>query len=246
MTTGGSNIGSLRELAALAAGAPAKAQAPACSWLWNPAIGALRIFFTTCARWTILGREHIPPTGPVIVAANHFSFLDPPLVGSSFTRSGHVMAKRELSAGKAGWLMDRLGVIPVTRGEADVDALGMALDCLRRGEVIGIFPEGTRGREATHALKPGHRGVALLAHLSGAPVIPIGVAGSDAVTRLGDLYRMPLRRPPITVNMGPTIQFQRYDKLPPSAVLTETTDAIMTAIARQLPPDYRGVYAERC
>lgn len=237
-------VSQLRELAALAAGTRPRVPAPRHTALWGPAVAVLRGALSLAASWSVTGGEHVPATGPIIVACNHFSFLDPPMLAATFPRPGHVLAKRELFAAGLGPVIAWLGAIPVNRGEADVDALAMTLDALAQGRVIAIFPEGTRGRERPSALKAGRRGVALMAHLSGAPVVPVGIAGTDVVERLSDLARMPLRRPHFDVRIGSALTFERYDRLPPSAVLTATTDAIMRGIALQLPARYRGVYGD--
>lgn len=238
-------VSQLRELAALAAGTRLRVPAPRHTALWGPAVALVRAAMALSASWTVTGREHVPASGPVLVACNHFSFLDPPMLATAFPRPGHVLAKRELFVAGLGWVVELLGAIPVNRGEADVDALAMTLDALGQGRVVAIFPEGTRGRERPSVLKAGHRGVALMAHLSGAPVIPVGIAGTDVIERLPDLLRMPFRRPHFEVGIGPALRFNRYDRLPPSGVLTATTDAIMRGIAAQLPERYRGAYAGR-
>ena len=239
-------LSSLRELAALAAGAPPRVPVPPrATWLWGPAVAMLRIAFKAFSHVAIIGKQYVPAEGPLIVACNHFSFLDPPLLAAAFPRPGHVLAKQELLDTPIGPLISALGIFPVRRGEADVGALAMVLDALRRGRVVAIFPEGTRGHGVAAGLKPGHRGVALIAHLSGAPVVPVGISGTEGVQRLGDVVRNVATRPHFQVSIGPPLHVDRQQRIPPSALLTATTAAIMTAIAAQLPPQYHGVYAQR-
>lgn len=237
------SVSQLRELAALASGGGPRMAAPGPSPLWPVVIPAIRLALALSASWSVAGREHVPRRGPVLVACNHFSFIDPPVLAAAFPRAGHVLAKRELFGARLSWVITALGAIPIRRYEADVDALATCLDALRQGRVVAIFPEGTRGRERPAALKPGHRGVALLAHLSGAPVVPVGIAGSDAIARVSDLLRMPFTRPHIHASIGPPLRFPRVDRLPTSAALSATTTTIMQGIAAQLPERYRGVYA---
>ncbi len=239
-------LSSLRELVALAAGAPPRVPLPPrATWLWDPAVVLLRIGFKVFSQVAVTGAQYVPAEGPLIVACNHFSFLDPPLLAAAFPRPGHVLAKQELLDTPIGGLIGALGIIPVRRGEADVDALAMALDALRRGRVVAIFPEGTRGHGVATGLKPGHRGVALMAHLSGAPVVPVGISGTEGVRQLGDVVRSVATRPHFQVSIGPPLHFSRQQRIPPSAELTATTKAIMAAIAARLPPQHRGVYTER-
>lgn len=136
----------------------------------------VRLFFRLLYRVRVEGRENIPPSGPVIVAVNHVSNLDPPLVGAALDRPAHFLAKAELFRRPLPALyLRRLHTIPVERGRVDRRALEKALAVLRTGGVLVIFPEGTRRHGGE--LGDFQRGVAFLAERSGAPVIPGGISG---------------------------------------------------------------------
>ncbi|MBV9715410.1 MAG: 1-acyl-sn-glycerol-3-phosphate acyltransferase [Solirubrobacterales bacterium] len=128
------------------------------------------------------GREHIPADGPVIIAANHRSFLDPFVIGTMARRPMYYMAKREIFAkGWLSWLLGALGAFPVDRGANDGESIATAKALLARGEIVLIFPEGTRIRPG--ALGRPRRGVGRLAVESGAPVVPVAVIGTEDVRR---------------------------------------------------------------
>lgn len=129
-----------------------------------------------------LGREHVPARGPVILAANHRSFLDPFVIATLVRRPVYFVAKRELFRRRGvGWLLNALGAFPVDRGASDAAAMATACELLDRGECVVIFPEGTRVRSG--GLGRAHRGVGRLALETGAPVVPVAVMGTEDVRR---------------------------------------------------------------
>ncbi|MGO0122433.1 lysophospholipid acyltransferase family protein [Desulfothermobacter acidiphilus] len=129
-------------------------------------------------RFQVEGRENFPRTGPVIIVANHQSYLDPVALGCALPRRVYYMAKEELFRIPGfGLLLKCLGAFPVKREELDRRALRTALNLLARGQVLGLFPEGTRGQEAGRLL-PLQPGAALLALQSGAPVVPVALTGT--------------------------------------------------------------------
>jgi 1-acyl-sn-glycerol-3-phosphate acyltransferase len=143
---------------------------------------ALVPFFRVYFRLTAVGAEHVPDSGPVILAANHRSFLDPFVIGALVRRPVYYMAKRELfERPSQARLLNALGAFPVDRGASDEQAMATAEAILARGDCVVIFPEGTRVRGA--ALGRPHRGVARLALRSGAKVVPIALTGTDRVRR---------------------------------------------------------------
>jgi 1-acyl-sn-glycerol-3-phosphate acyltransferase len=128
------------------------------------------------------GRKNIPRQGPVILAANHRSFLDPFIVGCLIRRPVYFVAKKELFDRRwMAWVLNRLGAFPIKRGEADEESMATARDVLERGGVLVMFPEGTRIRNG--ALGEPKRGVGRLALETGAPVVPIAILGSERVRR---------------------------------------------------------------
>src|SRR2546423_2831246 len=107
--------------------------------------GVLQPFFLVYFRMARMGREHIPAKGPVILAANHRSFLDPFVIATMARRPMYYVAKKELFMRRwQGWLLNALGAFPVDRGAADADMIDTAKAILARGDIVLIFPEGTR------------------------------------------------------------------------------------------------------
>jgi len=142
----------------------------------------LEPFFLIYFRMSRIGREHIPDQGPVIVAANHRSFLDPFVIATMARRPMHYIAKQELFARRwQAWILGALGAFPVDRGASDEQMIGTAKAILARGDIVLIFPEGTRIRPG--ALGRPKRGVGRLALESGAPVVPVAVIGTEAIRR---------------------------------------------------------------
>ena len=171
-------------------------------WLVRAALQPLiRVWF----RLDRIGRDHIPASGPVILAANHKSFLDPWVVGVCLRRPVHFVAKRELFEKRwMGWLLNSLGAFPIRRGDSDGEAMETARLVLERGGALVIFPEGTRIR--TEGLAEPKRGVGRLALETGAPVVPIAIYGSDRARR-GWIIR-PVQ---VRVRCGQALTFPRVD-----------------------------------
>jgi 1-acyl-sn-glycerol-3-phosphate acyltransferase len=130
----------------------------------------------------IQGRHFIPKEGGFIVACNHISFWDPPLVGDAIPREVHFLAKEELFRNRAfAWLIRSLNAIPIRRGLVDPRGVKSALDAISHGKGLVMFPEG--GRVKDGALKPALPGVGLLSVKGGAPVVPAYIKGSDAIKK---------------------------------------------------------------
>ena len=131
------------------------------------------------------GTENIPRTGPLIIACNHVSFLDPPVMGSFAPRRISYMAKKELfEIPVLGPAIGALGAYPVDREGSAAAAIKRSVEVLRKGGCIGIFPEGGRNRDGTNEVR---QGVALLASLGKAPVVPAAIVGSRNAKKLGQI-----------------------------------------------------------
>jgi glycerol-3-phosphate dehydrogenase (NAD(P)+) len=196
-------------------------------------------FFRVYFRLARMGREHIPAEGPVIVAANHRSFLDPFVIGTMARRPMYYVAKQELFRhGWQAWVLNALGAFPVRRGQADGDMIDTAKAILARGEIVLIFPEGTRTRPG--GLGKPKRGVGRLALETGAPVVPIAVIGTEDV-RNG--WRIRPRK--VRIRAGRPLTFPQVEGASPT-LAGAVTDRIWPCVMLQwewlggLPPVRRA------
>jgi glycerol-3-phosphate dehydrogenase (NAD(P)+) len=129
-----------------------------------------------------IGREHLPKKGPLLLASNHRSFLDPFVIGMLVRRPVYYMAKRELFEKRwQAWILNALGAFPVDRGAGDGAAMDTARAILERGDCVVVFPEGTRVRSGSLGVP--RRGIGRLALETGVPVAPVTVIGSEYVRR---------------------------------------------------------------
>ncbi len=162
----------------------------------------LTLLFSLVFRWQTTGIENIP-AGGVIIAANHISLWDPPVVGTAIPRRRiHFMAKEELFTNKIFcWIITKLEAFPVKRGSADRTAIRTALSLLETGNIVGIFPEGTRSKNGK--LGNPEPGLALIAVKAGVPVVPTAIVGTDKIFSNGCLF------PKIKVIFGKPLIFSR-------------------------------------
>ena len=182
----------------------------------------LMLFF----RLQRIGREHIPAAGGLILAPNHRSFLDPWIVGICLRRPIYFVAKRELFEKRwMGWFLNSLGAFPIRRGESDAEAMETARILVERGEVIMVFPEGTRIRRGS--LGEPKRGVGRLALETGAPVVPVAVHGTERIRR-GLLVR-PYK---VRVRCGRPLTFPRVER-PSAHLASEVTARIWPCVELQ-------------
>ena len=184
-------------------------------------------------RPVIEGREHIPRTGPVLLASNHLSFSDSFVIPLVAPRRVVFLAKSEYFTGKGlrglwvRWLFTATGAVPVRRGThgAAQEALDSAMEILNDGHAFVIYPEGTRSLDGR--LYRGRTGVAWLALTAGCPVVPVALSGTQDIQPVGS--RLPRIRK-ITVRFGEPLDFSHLQGAKPGPARREATDAIMAAI----------------
>ena len=183
----------------------------------------------TLSGWEVRGRERIPRSGGLIVASNHISFWDPPLVGSAITREAHFLAKSELfSTPILGWVIRALNAIPIRRGVADMTGMARAIDVLRDGGALLMFPEGSRMRDGE--LHPARPGVGMLAVTGDVPIVPCFISGSNRPVK------WLTHRSRVRIWFGPPQHWKdlagREDDLTPGRALYQRVgDAVMREIA---------------
>jgi 1-acyl-sn-glycerol-3-phosphate acyltransferase len=205
-----------------------------------------RVFGSIMGRVKATGAiDRIPRDGPVILAANHASNLDAVVIGSwlipTLGRRIHWLGKKELFAWPIiGWTATNGGVHPVDRGAADIEAFRLASRILDEGQILFVFPEGTRSPDG--ALQHARDGIAVLALRSGAPIVPVGIAGSNRVWPKGQ--KLPHPGGHVTIRVGEPF---RPAELLPAGTDRRTakglvTTMIMERIGALLPPSQRGVY----
>jgi 1-acyl-sn-glycerol-3-phosphate acyltransferase len=167
----------------------------------------MRLYF----RMHVAGAEHVPETGPAIIAPNHKSFLDSFFIAVCVRRQLRFMAKTELIEARYGGLLVRLGAFPVRRGQSDADALETAGEILRQGGLLALFPEGTRIRDPDQLGHP-HRGAGRLALETGAPLVPCAITGTER------LFLGPLPKPRrVQVAFSEPIQVEHLASTPEAA-----------------------------
>lgn len=197
----------------------------------------------------VVGLEHVPDTGGVIIASNHLSFVDSIAIPSVVKRKVVFLTKSDYFTGSgpkgvvSRAFFEGLGMLPVDRDDskAAIASLQTALEVLGRGEAFGIYPEGTRSRDGR--LYRGRTGVGHLALTAGVPVVPVGLSGTEHVMAV-DSNR--LRVVPVTIEFGEPLTFTgRYDGVPLGRARREVTDEIMAAIQGITGQPEAGVYNER-
>lgn len=196
--------------------------------------GVFRLLFKGCFLWRIDHAARVPATGPVLLASNHASFLDPPLVGAALERPIHFMARDTLFRNP---VLNRVfrswNAVPVDRDGGGAGGLRIIHDLLARGQGVLLFPEGTRTRDGK--LQPARSGIGLLALRTDVPVIPVRVFGTYEA--FGRRHRLP-RPHPVRVHFGeaipldaPRLEAKRCDRARLRTLYDEVSSDIMRAIS---------------
>lgn len=176
----------------------------------------------------VTGRDLVPADGPVLFAANHSAWLDGPLVVIEAPRPVRCLTKTEMFVGPLGHILHLIGQIPVDRSRPDRSALAAAVDELRAGGAVGVFPEGTRGSGELEAV---HDGIAYLAVRGECPIVPVAVLGTADVWPDG--ARLP-RRTPIDVVFGEPFRVGLPDNRRSRKVLSELSEQIRGRLVAHL------------
>ena len=194
-----------------------------------------RTVFATYFRWRVYDADRVPLQGSVILAANHASFLDPPLVGSGLKRDINYLARKSLFRYPGlGWILRTVNAVPVDRDGGGAAGLRAIMERLRAGGAIILFPEGTRTRDGK--LQPARSGIGLTVIKSNAPVVPVRVFGTYKAWGRGVGFPRPHR---VSVKYGQPLDFAALrseakscskDRL--KEIYQQIADEIMAAIGR--------------
>ena len=207
--------------------------------LYELGTAVARLQFTLFSRWKVEGQESIPPRGPLIIAANHLSNADPPVVVASSNRKLHSLAKEGLFKTPVGaWFFSRCYAHPVKEGQVERTALRWALRVLERDGALLVFPEGARSR--TRGLRPAMPGIGYLAFKSQAPVLPVGVTGTEHIP---GYWRIAFPFCKMNVRFGEPFTLPAIEGRLSRQILQQGADMVMERIAQLLPPGYRGHYS---
>lgn len=199
----------------------------------------VRFLLRVLTRSEYVGLENVPAQGAVIIAINHLSQVDTPMVLVQPARKDitALVTDKYQKFWFMRWFVNTAEGIWIDRDRADFGAFRSGTEALKAGFALGIAPEGTRSKDAK--LQAGKPGVVLLAMKSGAPIIPVAITGTEIAFH--EIFR--LRRPVIKVRFGKPFTLPPLDRDNREAALQRMTDEIMCRIAVMLPESYRGAYA---
>lgn len=180
------------------------------TWIWAVGAPLVRALMSLVFRVRIEGLDRVPRRGRAVLAPNHVSVLDGPalvaVVGAARWRPTHSLITSEVFHGLLGWILTQADQIPVRRGTGDQEAMRAAATALTDGSLLGLFPEGHVNEEPAGALQRIRSGLTRLAIPTGAPVIPVGIWGTQTLwPRDGLIRRALLRRPRFAMVFGPAV-----------------------------------------
>ncbi len=204
-----------------------------------------RLIFATYFRWRVFNPERVPAEGPVILASNHASFLDPPLVGAGLTRAINFLARESLFRFPGmNWLLHRWNAVPVDRDGGGAAGLRAILDRLQAGGAIILFPEGTRSYDGN--LQAARSGIGLTVIKSTAMVVPVRVFGTFEAYNRHMKWPRPRR---VAVKYGRPMRFEELraearicSKARLKEIYQEVADQIMAAIAALEPHEDKQTF----
>lgn len=189
---------------------------------------AFGLIYRTAFRLRVYGAQNIPPPGGFLIASNHESYLDPPLIGVSFPYPVHYFARKTLFDNRIlGFLLPRANVLPIDQDRPDIRGIRNAIRTIESARPLVVFPEGARCIDGN--LQPGQPGVGLLVAKAGAPVLPVRIRGAHAAWPRGSAR---IRPRPISVTIGGLIERPTPTPgLRGQEAYQSISDQIMTAIA---------------
>jgi 1-acyl-sn-glycerol-3-phosphate acyltransferase len=225
--------------------APEPSAAPARRMGFTYALGRqiIRPLARIVYRPRVDGKANVPKSGPVIFASNHLSFIDSIAIPVASPRPVHFLAKASyFESGLSRWFFTAIGAIPVQRGagQAALDALDQQRTLLEEGSAVALYPEGTRSLDGR--LYKGRTGVAFLALQTGAPVVPVGLIGTDDVMPVG--AKMPSLSHRITVRFGEPLDLAHHGPASSGKARRLATDEIMAAIHALSGQELANAYNE--
>ena len=194
--------------------------------------------FGTFGDLKVIGKENVPTKGALIVVANHLSDIDPALLNVCIPRKVWYMAKAEFfEKPVVSQLFKAYGAFPINENGREFHAIKRSLSILNHNEAMGIFPEGAKNPSVGSAML----GAAMIAIMSGAPILPIGITGTE---RISNWRRMCYPRGKFRINIGKPFITPNMEGVRLKEAVKPVTDIIMQHIVELLPENYRGEYHE--
>ena len=206
--------------------------------LYRSCVASQKVLLNRFADWEVVGKEHVPERGPVILIANHVSNFDPSLLAVALAPIRiHFLAKEKLFTHPVSrWFMNTYGAYPIRETGVQVGAYRWAKHLLENDGALCVFPEGKR---STVGMVPGRQGATRLALATNAPLLPLGISGT---THLGSKLRVLKPTGKLRVTIGPAFNLSRQKSRPSYAEISALVDLTMGRIAELLPPSHRGYY----